>query len=91
MSALVAPEICWNIAGAALGHCPAPAGRPSVRLQGPQTTSSAVPRRAGAQAGVLRSTKLPQQEKLPLASMPGRPGSLSARWLNRPLAERKVV
>lgn len=46
-----------------------PAGRPAVKLQGPQTTSSAVPQRAGAQAGVLRSTKLPQQEKLPLASV----------------------
>lgn len=36
MLALVAPEVCQNVAGVALGHCPAPADRPSVRLQGPQ-------------------------------------------------------
>lgn len=48
-----------------LGHCPAPATRPAVNLKGPQddiVTGAAD--RAGAQAGVLRSAKLPQQ-KLP--------------------------
>ena len=29
MSALVAPEICWNMAGAVLRHCPALASRPA--------------------------------------------------------------
>ena len=47
-----------------LGHCPALATRPAVNLKGPQDIVTGAADRAGAQAGVLRSAKLPQQ-KLP--------------------------